>query len=61
MPEDLRELFKRLKEDIAFMENKDSSFYAIKNGVDGWMKSRAKIIMNDAKSISDFVDGYCKR
>jgi len=61
MPEDLKELIDRIKADIAFMESKDSSYYSLKNGVDGWMKSRVKIIMNDAKSIVDFVDGYCKK
>ena len=57
MPEDVRFLIERLKEDIERLESLDSSYWNKSLGTNH-LKSYAKIILNDADSISAYLTHF---
>ena len=57
MPEDIRKVIDRLKDDIAMIEGWDSSFWNKTLGVNH-LKSAAIMLKNDADTVANYIRNF---
>ena len=57
MPEDIRKVIDRLKDDIAMIESWDSSFWNKTLGVNH-LKSAAIMLKNDADTVANYMRNF---
>lgn len=57
MPDDIRKVLERLKEDIATIESWDSSFWNKSLGTNH-LKSAATMLKNDADTVANYLKNF---